>query len=104
MIETQTKYYIQYFQTKTEAEVASEKEWLEAEKVWVVHKGGFSGGRMLKSMSANVESDTTRKVKLDHGGEIMNIDENCVEKVCCFIKPGFNIAFPHVAGVRMAFT
>ena len=37
---------------------------------------------MLKSTSANVESDMTRKVKLDHGGEIMNIDENCVEKVC----------------------
>ena len=69
------------FQTKTEAEVASEKEWLEAEKVWVVHKGGFSGGRMLKSSPASPESDTTRKVKLDHGGEIMNIDEECVEKV-----------------------
>lgn len=51
-----------------------------------MHKGGFSGGRMLKSTSANVESDMTRKVKLDHGGEIMNIDENCVEKVCYFIK------------------
>ncbi|XP_028396450.1 unconventional myosin-XVIIIa-like [Dendronephthya gigantea] len=68
--------------TKTEAEVASEKEWLEAEKVWVVHKGGFSGGRMLKSSpaAANTESDPTRKVKLDHGGDIMNVDEDCVEK------------------------
>ena len=74
-------------QTKTEAEVASEKEWLEAEKVWVVHKGGFSGGRMLKSSTAaaNAESDTTRKVKLDHGGDIMTVDEDCVEKVCLFL-------------------
>ena len=82
------KFDNKHFQTKTEAEVASEKEWLEAEKVWVVHKGGFSGGRMLKSSpaTANAESDTTRKVKLDHGGEIMNIDEDSVEKVCWFLQ------------------
>lgn len=72
-----------FCQTKTEAEVASEREWLEAEKVWVVHKGGFSGGRMLKSTPASPhENEALCKVKLDHGGEIVTVDEDSVEKVC----------------------
>lgn len=35
---------------------------------------------MLKSTKSN-EVETTRKVKLEHGGEIMDIEEECIEKV-----------------------
>lgn len=49
--------------------------------MWVVHKGGYSGGKMLKSTPASLEDEATCKVKLDHGGEILNIDEDCIEKV-----------------------
>ena len=47
---------------------------------------------MLKSSPAMTggESDTMRKVKLDHGGEIMNIDEECIEKVCQFLQSMLN--------------
>ena len=54
---------------------------MEAEKVWVVHKGGFSGGRMLKATPESNNTETTCKVKLDQGGEILNVDEDTIEKV-----------------------
>ena len=61
----------------------SQKAWLDAEKVWVVHKAGFSGGRVQKVKEQKQEDETPMcKVKLDHGGEIITIEEDSVEKVC----------------------
>ena len=61
----------------------SQKAWLDAEKVWVVHKAGFSGGRVQKIKEQRQEDETPMcKVKLDHGGEIISIEEDSVEKVC----------------------
>lgn len=61
----------------------SQKAWLDAEKVWVVHKAGFSGGRVQKNKIVRDEDETPMcKVKLDHGGEIITIEEDSVEKVC----------------------
>lgn len=31
-------------QVKTEEQIAAEQEWFESEKVWLVHKDGFSLG------------------------------------------------------------
>ena len=71
-------------QAKSEDEVNSQKAWLDAEKVWVVHKAGFSGGRVQKNKTVKGDDDETPmcKVKLDHGGEIITIEEDSVEKVC----------------------
>ena len=70
-------------QAKSEEEVNSQKAWLDAEKVWVVHKAGFSGGRVQKNKIVRDEDETPMcKVKLDHGGEIITIEEDSVEKVC----------------------
>lgn len=53
----------------------SQKAWLDAEKVWVVHKAGFSGGRVQKIKEQRQEDETPMcKVKLDHGGEIISIE------------------------------
>lgn len=70
------------FQAKSEEEVNSQKAWLDAEKVWVVHKAGFSGGRVQKTKTIREQDETPMcKVKLDHGGEIITIEEDSVEKV-----------------------
>lgn len=75
--------YFLVFQAKSEEEVNSQKAWLDAEKVWVVHKAGFSGGRVQKVKTVREEDETPMcKVKLDHGGEIITIEEDSVEKVC----------------------
>lgn len=70
-------------QAKSEEEVNSQKAWLDAEKVWVVHKAGFSGGRVQKTKTVKENDETPMcKVKLDHGGEIITVEEDSVEKVC----------------------
>lgn len=66
---------------KSEEELNSQKAWLDAEKVWVVHKAGFSGGRVQKTKVIKEEGETPMcKVKLDHGGEIITIEEDSIEK------------------------
>lgn len=81
---TVTCFYVLLLQAKSEEEVNSQKAWLDAEKVWVVHKAGFSGGRVQKNKTVREEDDIPMcKVKLDHGGEIITIEEDSVEKVCC---------------------
>lgn len=60
----------------------SQKAWLDAEKVWVVHKAGFSGGRVQKTKIVKEDSETPLcKVKLDQGGEIITVEEENIEKV-----------------------
>lgn len=80
----------------------SQKAWLDAEKVWVVHKAGFSGGRVQKIKEQRQEDETPMcKVKLDHGGEIISIEEDSVEKVCLVYFLQFSFAF--FFGVTSAF-
>lgn len=84
LIHSGTCFYVLVLQAKSEEEVNSQKAWLDAEKVWVVHKAGFSGGKVQKNKTVREEDDTPMcKVKLDHGGEIITIEEDSVEKVCC---------------------
>lgn len=50
----------------------------------MVHKAGFSGGRVqrIKPVAGEEEEDTPMcKVKLDHGGEVITIEEESIEKV-----------------------
>ena len=83
--------YVLFFQAKSEEEVNSQKAWLDAEKVWVVHKAGFSGGRVQKTKTIREQDETPMcKVKLDHGGEIITIEEDSVEKVSQWISRLFN--------------
>ena len=59
--------------------MASEKAWLTAEKVWLVHKKGFTAARVLKS--AEGLSEGRCKVKLEHNGQELEVDEDDIEKV-----------------------
>ncbi|KAK4877864.1 hypothetical protein RN001_010370 [Aquatica leii] len=62
---------------KSEEEVTTEKQWLDAEKVWLVHRGGFAAAR--KDSSTNLDSGKLR-IRLEHTGDILDVDEDDVEK------------------------
>eukprot|EP00069_Balaena_mysticetus_P000188 bmy_00128T0 len=66
-------------QVKTEEQIAAEEAWYETEKVWLVHKDGFSLATQLKSEEFSLPEGKVR-VKLDHDGAILDVDEDDVEK------------------------
>ncbi|XP_028722677.1 unconventional myosin-XVIIIa isoform X17 [Peromyscus leucopus] len=66
-------------QAKTEEQIAAEEAWYETEKVWLVHKDGFSLASQLKSEELSLPEGKVR-VKLDHDGAILDVDEDDIEK------------------------
>ncbi|KAM8818203.1 unconventional myosin-XVIIIa isoform 12-T12 [Rhynchonycteris naso] len=64
---------------KTDEQIAAEEAWHETEKVWLVHKDGFSLASQLKSQELSLPEGKVR-VKLDHDGAILDVDEDDVEK------------------------
>uniref|UniRef100_T1J6E8 Myosin motor domain-containing protein n=1 Tax=Strigamia maritima TaxID=126957 RepID=T1J6E8_STRMM len=62
---------------KSEDQLATERAWLEAERVWLVHKGGFAGAKKL--VSSEVPEGQVQ-VKLDYNEDIILVDEDDVEK------------------------
>nr|XP_056721395.1 unconventional myosin-XVIIIa isoform X2 [Euleptes europaea] len=68
------------FDAKTEEQIAAEEAWYETEKVWLVHKDGFSLASQLKTDAAGLLPDGKVKVKLDYDGAVLEVDEDDVEK------------------------
>lgn len=69
-------------QARSEEQVANTRAWLDAEKVWLVHKGGFCAGRQLKETEDGESLPEGRvRLKLDHNDEVIEVDEDDVEKV-----------------------
>jgi len=114
-------------QAKTEEQIAAEEAWYETEKVWLVHRDGFSlgesglspvplghgvphppcgtarpptwlvsrggcwhgpaehpvplAGSQLRPEEGNPLPEGKVKVKLDHDGAILEVEEDDVEKV-----------------------
>uniref|UniRef100_A0A8C5T3Q5 Myosin XVIIIA n=1 Tax=Malurus cyaneus samueli TaxID=2593467 RepID=A0A8C5T3Q5_9PASS len=66
---------------KTEEQIAAEEAWYETEKVWLVHKDGFSLGSQLRPEAGSPLPEGKVKVKLDHDGAILEVEEDDVEKV-----------------------
>ncbi|XP_017771630.1 PREDICTED: unconventional myosin-XVIIIa isoform X2 [Nicrophorus vespilloides] len=62
---------------KSEEQIASEKEWLDAEKMWLMHRGGFSMARKL--IVPDLESGKVR-LQIEQTGEVITVDEDDVEK------------------------
>ncbi|XP_076453173.1 unconventional myosin-XVIIIa-like [Babylonia areolata] len=62
---------------KSEDEVETERQWLEAEHVWLVHKGGFTSAKLQPGGAT--DGDVSINIKLD-SGEILTVDEDDVEK------------------------
>uniref|UniRef100_A0ABM5ENN8 Unconventional myosin-XVIIIa isoform X2 n=1 Tax=Pogona vitticeps TaxID=103695 RepID=A0ABM5ENN8_9SAUR len=68
-------------QAKTEEQVAAEEAWYETDKVWLVHKDGFSLASQLKTDAvAGLLPEGKVKVKLDYDGALLEVDEDDVEK------------------------
>nr|XP_022920389.1 unconventional myosin-XVIIIa isoform X2 [Onthophagus taurus] len=60
---------------KTDEEISTEKEFLDTNKIWLMHRLGFA---LAKKIS---ESDHGKiKIQLEQTGEILHVDEDDVEK------------------------
>ncbi|KAF7266682.1 hypothetical protein GWI33_020014 [Rhynchophorus ferrugineus] len=64
-------------QAKTEEHLEKEKQWLDAERVWLVHRGGFAVAR--KEKYSDGEPGKV-KIKLEHNGDVLVVDEDDIEK------------------------
>ncbi|XP_066189478.1 unconventional myosin-XVIIIa isoform X7 [Sylvia atricapilla] len=65
---------------KTEEQIAAEEAWYETEKVWLVHRDGFSLGSQLRPEAGSPLPEGKVKVKLDHVGAVLEVEEDDVEK------------------------
>ncbi|XP_042270265.1 unconventional myosin-XVIIIa-like isoform X8 [Thunnus maccoyii] len=66
-------------QVKTEEQIAAEQAWYGSEKVWLVHKDGFSLATVVKTEPGSLPEGKV-KIKLEHDGTILDVDEDDVEK------------------------
>ncbi|XP_066455670.1 unconventional myosin-XVIIIa isoform X4 [Eleutherodactylus coqui] len=62
---------------KTEEQISAEQNWYETEKVWLVHKDGFSLANKLKAENL---PEGKLKIRLENDGTILDVDEDDVEK------------------------
>uniref|UniRef100_A0A6Q2YE31 Myosin XVIIIA b n=1 Tax=Esox lucius TaxID=8010 RepID=A0A6Q2YE31_ESOLU len=69
----------QQHKVKTEEQIAAEQAWYGSEKVWLVHKDGFSLATLVKTEEGSVPEGKV-KIKLEHDGTILDVDEDDVEK------------------------
>ncbi|XP_068126217.1 unconventional myosin-XVIIIa isoform X5 [Hyperolius riggenbachi] len=66
-------------QAKTEEQISAEQNWYETEKVWLVHKDGFSLANKLNSENSNLPEGKL-KIRLEHDGSTLDVDEDDIEK------------------------
>lgn len=65
-------------QAKSEEQIAKEKLWLDTEKLWLMHRGGFALGRG----HADGECEPGKiKILLEQTGDVLSVDEDDIEKV-----------------------
>lgn len=61
--------------------MAQEQEWLASERVWLLHRGGFTSA--VKCGNADAETGKLRVQLIPSGVELL-VDEEDVEKVMSF--------------------
>ncbi|XP_035290732.1 unconventional myosin-XVIIIa-like isoform X3 [Anguilla anguilla] len=64
---------------KTEEQIAAEQAWYGTEKVWLVHKEGFSLATLIKTEAGSLPEGKV-KIRLEHDGALLDVDEEDVEK------------------------
>ncbi|XP_068174352.1 unconventional myosin-XVIIIa isoform X5 [Antennarius striatus] len=64
---------------KTEEEIAAEQVWYGSEKVWLVHKDGFSLATVVKTEAGSLPEGKV-KIRLEHDGTTLDVDEDDIEK------------------------
>ena len=65
------------FQAKSEEHLEKEKQWLDTEKVWLMHRGGFTAAMI--DTSGSVDPGKLR-ICLEQTNEVLTVDEDDVEK------------------------
>ncbi|KAJ0004344.1 hypothetical protein NQD34_010558, partial [Periophthalmus magnuspinnatus] len=66
-------------ESKTEEQITAEKTWYNTEKVWLVHKDGFSMATLLKTEAGSLPEGKV-KIRLESDGSLLDVDEDDVEK------------------------
>ncbi|XP_047191395.1 unconventional myosin-XVIIIa isoform X4 [Scophthalmus maximus] len=66
-------------QVKTEEQIAAEQAWYGSEKVWLIHKDGFSLATVVKTEDGSLPEGKVR-IKLEHDGTVLDVDEDDIEK------------------------
>ncbi|XP_063060919.1 unconventional myosin-XVIIIa isoform X3 [Engraulis encrasicolus] len=64
---------------KTEEQIAAEQAWYGSEKMWLVHKEGFSLATLLKTDPGSLPEGKV-KIRLEHDGTLLEVDEDDVDK------------------------
>ncbi|XP_077421506.1 myosin-XVIIIa isoform X4 [Vanacampus margaritifer] len=64
---------------KTEEQIVAEQAWYGSEKVWLVHKEGFSLATVVKTEPGSMPEGKV-KIKLEHDGTVLDVDEDDIEK------------------------
>ncbi|XP_068614961.1 unconventional myosin-XVIIIa-like [Brachionichthys hirsutus] len=64
---------------KSEEQITAERVWYNTEKVWLVHKDGFSLATLLKT-GADMLPEGKVKIRLESDGSLLDVDEDDVEK------------------------
>uniref|UniRef100_A0A9J7YSV0 Myosin XVIIIAb n=1 Tax=Cyprinus carpio carpio TaxID=630221 RepID=A0A9J7YSV0_CYPCA len=64
---------------KTEEQIAAEQAWYGSDKVWLVHKDGFSLATVVKTETGSLPEGKV-KIKLEHDGTVLDVDEDDIEK------------------------
>ncbi|XP_026219806.1 unconventional myosin-XVIIIa isoform X1 [Anabas testudineus] len=64
---------------KTEEQISAEQAWYGSEKVWLVHKDGFSLATLVKTEAGSMLEGKV-KIKLEYDGTILDVDEDDVER------------------------
>ncbi|XP_061105154.1 unconventional myosin-XVIIIa-like isoform X4 [Conger conger] len=64
---------------KTEEQIAAEQAWYGTEKLWLVHRDGFSLATLIKTDPGSLPEGKV-KIRLEHDGSLLDVDEEDVEK------------------------
>ncbi|XP_054748901.2 unconventional myosin-XVIIIa-like [Lytechinus pictus] len=82
-----TNANVRNIRAKSDDQLAQEKAWLDAERVWLVHRGGFSAAKRLAQTPNGISGEDTNqlgegkvKVKLEQGEDVLEVEEEDVEK------------------------
>ena len=98
-------FLLSLLQAKSEEQLASEKAFEEAERVWLVHKEGFAAAGLLERTPHLPEGRV--RVQLDYNGDIIEVRklsellfsrvepscfvEKCDESYCCEYGNGLRV-------------
>ncbi|XP_070772814.1 unconventional myosin-XVIIIa-like [Enoplosus armatus] len=78
-LKTSQGLHKEVFDGKTEEQITAERAWYNTEKVWLVHKDGFSLATLLKTEAGSLPEGKV-KIRLESDGSLLDVDEDDVEK------------------------